>query len=54
MKSDIEIAQSAHLEPITDIAAKAGIAPEYLEPYGRYKAKLLPGCAGKTSPARAS
>ncbi len=44
MKSDIEIAQSAHLEPITDIAAKAGIAPEYLEPYGRYKAKLLPGC----------
>lgn len=44
MKSDIEIAQSAHLEPITDIAAKAGITPEYLEPYGRYKAKLLPGC----------
>ncbi len=44
MKSDIEIAQSAHLEPITDIAAKAGIAPEYLEPYGRYQAKLLPGC----------
>ena len=44
MKSDIEIAQSAHLEPITDIAVKAGIAPEYLEPYGRYKAKLLPGC----------
>ena len=44
MKSDIEIAQSAHLEPITDIAAKAGIAPEYLEPYGRYKVKLLPGC----------
>lgn len=44
MKSDIEIAQSAHLEPITDIAAKAGIAPEYLESYGRYKAKLLPGC----------
>ena len=38
--TDIEIAQNAKLKPITDIAAGLGIAPEELEPYGHYKAKL--------------
>ena len=40
MKTDIEIAQSAKLLPITEIAAKLGIGEEALEPYGRSKAKL--------------
>ena len=40
-KSDIEIAQAAKKRPILDIAReKLGIAPESLEPYGHYKAKL--------------
>lgn len=38
--SDIQIAQEAHLLPITEIAARAGIEENYLEPYGRYKAKI--------------
>ena len=41
--SDIEIAQAADIRPITEIAAKVGIAPEELEPYGRYKAKISDG-----------
>ena len=39
-KSDIEIAQEAILQPIDDIAQKAGISEKYLEHYGRYKAKV--------------
>jgi len=40
-KSDIEISQSAQKRPILDIAKeKLGIAPENLEPYGHYKAKV--------------
>jgi formate--tetrahydrofolate ligase len=40
-KSDIEIAQAAKMRPIIDIAReKLGIAPENLEPYGHYKAKV--------------
>ena len=40
-KSDIEIAQSATMRPIQDIAAeKLGVGPENLEPYGHYKAKM--------------
>ena len=39
-KSDIEIAQSVKLKPITEIAATAGIDDKYLEQYGRYKAKV--------------
>ncbi|MBQ7033992.1 MAG: formate--tetrahydrofolate ligase [Clostridia bacterium] len=42
MLSDIEIALSAKMEPITKIAEKIGISPEELEPYGHYKAKLSP------------
>lgn len=40
MLSDIEIAQSAMLEPITDIAAKCGLEEDELELYGKYKAKI--------------
>ncbi len=40
MKTDIEIAQEAVLEPIGRVAARLGIPEEELEPYGRYKAKL--------------
>ena len=40
MLTDIEIAQSAKMQPITEIADAAGISRDYLEPYGKYKAKL--------------
>ena len=40
MKSSLEIAQEAVLEPIESIAAAAGLEPEEIEPYGRYKAKI--------------
>jgi formate--tetrahydrofolate ligase len=39
-KSDIDIAQSTPLRPIGDIADSAGIPADYLEPYGKYKAKI--------------
>jgi formate--tetrahydrofolate ligase len=40
-KSDIDIAQAAKKRPILEIAReKLGIAPEHLEPYGHYKAKV--------------
>ncbi len=38
--SDIEIAQSTVMKPITEIAKKAGIDDKYLEQYGKYKAKI--------------
>ena len=38
--SDIEIAQSAEMEPIAKIAERAGVEEKYLETYGRYKAKV--------------
>ncbi len=40
MKTDIQIAQEAHMIPITEVAQKAGINPDDLELYGKYKAKL--------------
>lgn len=39
-KTDIEIAQECELQPITAIAKKAGIPEEYLEQYGKCKAKI--------------
>jgi formate--tetrahydrofolate ligase len=43
-KSDIEIAQAAKMRPILELAReKLGIAPENLEPYGHYKAKVSMG-----------
>ena len=39
-KSDIEIAQECILKPIGEIARTAGVDEEYLEQYGKYKAKV--------------
>jgi len=38
--SDIAIAQAATLKPITEVAATIGLAPDDLDQYGRYKAKV--------------
>ena len=38
--SDIEIAQSCAMKPITEIAETAGVDSQYLELYGNYKAKV--------------
>ena len=40
MRSDIEIAQSCTLQPISRVAEKLGLGEEHLEHYGRYIAKL--------------
>ncbi len=40
MLSDIEIAQKAKMLCSMDIAEKAGIDPEFVEPYGNCKAKI--------------
>lgn len=40
MLTDIEIAQSAKLKPISEIAKSVGIDEDYLIPYGKYKAKI--------------
>lgn len=40
MKTDIEIAQAYALEEIGEIAKRAGISYEHLDPYGKYKAKV--------------
>ncbi|RRR50222.1 formate--tetrahydrofolate ligase [Streptococcus suis] len=40
MKTDIEIAQSVTLKPITEIVEKVGISFDDIELYGKYKAKL--------------
>ena len=40
MMTDIEIAQSTQMKPIQEIAETAGVLEEYLECYGRYKAKV--------------
>ncbi|MDE6273817.1 MAG: formate--tetrahydrofolate ligase, partial [Clostridiales bacterium] len=40
MKTDIEIAQEAKLEPILSIAKRAGLHEDEIEYYGKYKAKI--------------
>ncbi|MCD8324641.1 MAG: formate--tetrahydrofolate ligase [Clostridiales bacterium] len=40
MKTDIQIAQEAVMEPIVDVAARIGIGEDDIELYGKYKAKL--------------
>lgn len=51
MKTDIEIAQSADMLPIREVAEKLGISEDNLEYYGKYKAKLsedfIAGLSGK-------
>jgi len=44
MRTDIDIAQHATLQPIDAIATRLGLTPEQLEPYGRTKAKLSYQC----------
>src|SRR5215475_10858182 len=40
MPSSFQIAQEAVLRPITEIAAAAGLEPDEIEQYGRYKGKV--------------
>ncbi|MCY6960344.1 formate--tetrahydrofolate ligase [Clostridium brassicae] len=40
MKNDIEIAQSAEMKPITEIAAQIGLQEDDIELYGKYKCKI--------------
>lgn len=40
MKTDIEIAREARLEPIKEVADRIGISEDLLEPYGKYIAKV--------------
>jgi formate--tetrahydrofolate ligase len=40
MPSSLRIAQEAKLQPITEIAAAAGLEPDELDAYGRYKGKV--------------
>ncbi|HEY1969663.1 MAG TPA: formate--tetrahydrofolate ligase [Pseudonocardia sp.] len=40
MPSDLEIARSARLRPLTDVAAEIGIGPHLLEPYGEHVMKV--------------
>ena len=40
MLTDIEIAQSAKLKPIAEVAQKIGLDSEEIQPYGHYKAKI--------------
>ncbi|EGT3615898.1 formate--tetrahydrofolate ligase [Clostridium perfringens] len=40
MKNDIEIAQSAKMEPIINIAKKIGLGEDDIELYGKYKCKI--------------
>ena len=48
MKTDIEIAQSVELKPITEVVEKVGIGFDDLELYGKYKAKLIKSMLSKT------
>jgi formate--tetrahydrofolate ligase len=40
MRSSLEIAQEAELQPIEEIARACGLRPEEFEPYGRHKGKV--------------
>ena len=40
MKTDIDIAREAEITAIGSIASKLGIGDEYLEQYGKFKAKV--------------
>jgi formyltetrahydrofolate synthetase len=40
MKSSLEIAQQAQLQPIEEIGERIGLEPDEIEPYGRHKAKV--------------
>ena len=40
MKTDIEIASSVKMASIESVAKNANVSKKYLEPYGKYKAKI--------------
>jgi formate--tetrahydrofolate ligase len=40
MPTSLEIAQRAELQPVEEIAARVGLEPDEIEPYGRHKAKV--------------
>ena len=46
--SDIEIAQSCQMQPITEIAKAAHVDEKYIEQYGKYKAKIDPALLKET------
>mgnify|MGYP002519426604 CR=1 FL=1 len=46
--SDIEIAQACQMRHITEIAKTAGVDEQYIEQYGRYKAKIDPALLRET------
>ncbi|MBQ9188892.1 MAG: formate--tetrahydrofolate ligase [Clostridia bacterium] len=46
--SDIEIAQATEMQPITEIAKRAHVDERFLEPYGKYKAKVDPALLKET------
>ena len=48
-KSDIEIAQECKLEHISEIAKRAHVDEEYIEQYGKYKAKIDPKLLDETT-----
>jgi formate--tetrahydrofolate ligase len=54
MRSSLEIANAARVAPIADVAEQAGIPTQFVEPYGRHKAKidldLLKQRSGKCGP----
>ena len=50
--TDLNIAQRASMQPITEVAKKLGISPDDLEPYGKYKAKLPLSLIKETSSPR--
>lgn len=47
MKTDVQIAQSATMEPISLVAERLGISEDHLEHYGKYKAKVSLGLLDK-------
>ena len=47
-RSDIEIAQACEMQPIMQIADRAHVDEKYVEPYGRYKAKIDPALLRET------
>lgn len=52
-KTDIEIAQACKMREIYDVAKSAGIDDEFIEPYGKYKAKIDLSFVGKNAARRA-
>jgi formyltetrahydrofolate synthetase len=51
MKSGLEIAQEAVLSPIADVAARAGLRDDEIEPYGRHRAKVSLGVLDRLAEA---